>query len=66
MIAAVALLPKCFTSGSQGELFALCGLSQLPTRRPSFGTPFTRRMATSSGLSKPVSAASYARRCPAG
>ena len=38
-------------------------LSQVPTRRPSCGTPLTRRMpATSSGLSNPVSVASYASR----
>jgi len=65
MVAAVALLPKCFSSGSHGKLFALRWLSQLPTRLPSWGTPFTRRMpATISWLSKPVSAASYARRAP--
>jgi hypothetical protein len=54
----VALLAKCLGSGSREELSAppSAALSQLPTRRPSCGTPFTRRMpATSSGLSNPVS-----------
>ena len=39
MIAAVALVPNCFSSASQGELFALCRLSQLSSRRPSCVLP---------------------------
>lgn len=41
MIAAGALLPKCFSSGSQGELFALCGaIANAPAElRYSFHSP---------------------------
>ena len=41
MIAAGALLPKCFSSGSQGELFSLCGaIANAPTElRYSFHSP---------------------------
>jgi hypothetical protein len=42
-----------------GGVLASLGLSQLPSRTPSFFAPFTRRMpAANSGPSRPVSAAS--------
>ena len=49
--------------GSANKRRASSAVSQFPRRTPSFLTPLTRRMpAANSGLSKPASAASYARR----
>ena len=56
---------EVFQQGFPGGAVPPCGLSQLPTCRPSLRYSFTRRMPeTSSGLSKPVSAASYAKLRP--
>jgi hypothetical protein len=50
-----------WTSAVFSNALASSELSQLPSLTPSFFAPLTRRMpAANSGLSKPVSAASYA------
>jgi hypothetical protein len=63
MIAASRFCRRVSTLVPERSYSPSAALSQLPTRRPSCGMPFTRRIpATSSGLSNPVSAASYAKR----